>query len=40
MSQVNLLPPELRQRQAIRRNTSLVLVVGLALLARIYAFGD
>ena len=38
MSQVNLLPPELRQRQAIRRRTSLVLAAGLAALALIGAF--
>jgi Tfp pilus assembly protein PilN len=35
VSQVNLLPPELRQRQAIRRNTSSVIVVGLLVLAMI-----
>ena len=38
MSQINLLPPELRQRQAIRRNTSFVIVVGLAALALIGLF--
>ena len=38
MSQINLLPPELRQRQAIRRNTSLVIVLGLVLLALIGLF--
>ena len=38
MSQINLLPPELRQRQAIRRNTSFVIVVGLAVLALIGLF--
>ena len=35
MSLVNLLPPELRERQAIRRTTSLVVAVGLAALALI-----
>lgn len=38
MSQINLLPPELRQRQAIRRNTSFVVAVGLAALALIGLF--
>lgn len=38
MSQVNLLPPELRQRQAVRRATSIVVLVGLALLALIGVF--
>ena len=33
MSQVNLLPPELRQQLATRRNTTLVVGVGLILLA-------
>ena len=35
MSLVNLLPPELRERQAIRRTTSLVVAAGLAALALI-----
>ncbi len=38
MSQVNLLPPELRQRQAVRRATSIVVLAGLALLAVIGVF--
>ena len=38
MSQVNLLPPELRQRQATRRATSIVVLVGLALLALVGVF--
>lgn len=38
MSQVNLLPSELRERQAIRRTTSLVVVAGLAVLALIGIF--
>jgi Tfp pilus assembly protein PilN len=38
VSQVNLLPPELRQRQAIRRNTSFVIVVCLMVLALIGLF--
>ena len=38
MSQVNLLPPELRERQAIRRNTSFVVALGLAALALIGLF--
>jgi Tfp pilus assembly protein PilN len=38
VSQVNLLPPELRQRQKIRRTTSLVVAAGLAVLALIGVF--
>jgi Tfp pilus assembly protein PilN len=38
VSQVNLLPSELRERQAIRRTTSLVLAAGLAVLALIGIF--
>lgn len=38
MSQVNLLPPELRERQAIRRTTSVVVAAGLAVLALIGIF--
>lgn len=38
MSQVNLLPPELRQRQAIRRRTSLVVVAGVGVLVLVGVF--
>jgi Tfp pilus assembly protein PilN len=38
VSQVNLLPPELRQRQLVRRRTSMVVVAGLAVLALIGVF--
>lgn len=38
MSQVNLLPPELRQRQAVRRRTGMVAAAGLAVLALIGGF--
>lgn len=38
MSQVNLLPPELRQRAAIRRRTSLIVAAGLGVLALVGAF--
>ncbi|HZD17671.1 MAG TPA: hypothetical protein VE669_05975 [Actinomycetota bacterium] len=38
MSQVNLLPPELRQRQVLRRTTSLVIVGALGLLALVGVF--
>jgi Tfp pilus assembly protein PilN len=38
VSQVNLLPPELRERQAVRRRTSLVIAAGIVLLALIGAF--
>lgn len=38
MSQVNLLPPELRQRQVVRRTTSIVIAAGLGLLALVGVF--
>ncbi len=38
MSQVNLLPPELREQQAVRRTTSLVVAAGLAAIALIGIF--
>lgn len=38
MSQVNLLPPELRQRAAVRRTTSLVVAAGLGAIALIGVF--
>jgi Tfp pilus assembly protein PilN len=38
VSQVNLLPPELRERQAIRRTTSIIVAVGLGVLAMIGVF--
>jgi len=38
MSQVNLLPPELRQRQRLRRLTSLVVLAGVGLLAVVGLF--
>jgi Tfp pilus assembly protein PilN len=38
MTQVNLLPPELRAREATRRQTSLVVLVGLVVLGLIGAF--
>ena len=38
MSQVNLLPPEIRQRQAVRRTTSLIVATGLGVLALIGVF--
>ena len=38
MSQVNLLPPEIRQRQAIRRRTTLVGALGAAVVALILGF--
>jgi Tfp pilus assembly protein PilN len=38
VSRVNLLPPELRQREVARRNTRLVILVGVGLLVLIGAF--
>jgi Tfp pilus assembly protein PilN len=38
VSQVNLLPPELRQRAAVRRTTSIVVAVGLGVLTLIGVF--
>ena len=38
MSQVNLLPPELRQRQVVRRTTSIVVAGGLGVLALVGIF--
>lgn len=38
MSRVNLLPPELRQRQAVRRNTAIVAGVGVIVLAAVGFF--
>jgi len=38
VSQVNLLPPELRQRQASRRLSSIIVAVGLGVLAMIGVF--
>ncbi|HET8525967.1 MAG TPA: hypothetical protein VFM81_04960 [Actinomycetota bacterium] len=38
MSQINLLPPELRQQQAIRHNTSFVIAIGVAVLVLIGLF--
>lgn len=38
MSQVNLLPPELRQRQVLRRTTSIIIAAGLGLLALVGIF--
>jgi Tfp pilus assembly protein PilN len=38
VSQVNLLPPELRQRQTIRRRTGMVVAAGLVVLAVIGGF--
>jgi Tfp pilus assembly protein PilN len=38
VSQVNLLPPELKQRQATRRTTSIALVAGAAALALVVLF--
>ena len=38
MSQVNLLPPELRQRQQVRRQTTAVALAGVAALVLIVLF--
>ncbi len=38
MNQVNLLPPELRQRQAVRRTTSFVVAGGLVVIALVGVF--
>lgn len=38
MNQVNLLPPELRQRQAVRRTTSIVVAGGLGVIALVGVF--
>jgi Tfp pilus assembly protein PilN len=38
VSQVNLLPPELRERQAIRRRTSLAAVLGIGVIVLVGAF--
>lgn len=38
MSQVNLLPPEIRQRQATRRLTSMIVALGIGLIALIGLF--
>jgi len=38
VNQVNLLPPELRQRQAVRRTTSIVVAGGLGLIALVGGF--
>jgi Tfp pilus assembly protein PilN len=38
VSQVNLLPPELRQRQAVRRTTSIVILAGIGVLVLIGIF--
>ena len=38
MSQVNLLPPELRERQAIRRRTSLAVILGVGVIVLVGVF--
>lgn len=38
MSRVNLLPPELRQREIVRRNTRLVILAGVGLAVLVAAF--